>query len=191
MEMSGEKLSQQKDSINYRRPSERAARFILGITGFLRDMFTAPIVEIPRGKVIEHMGSVLPVGKMIQYPHILLVEDNPNSADEFTKLIKDFYVFGMVTIFVAHTYEAALTFFKNENIDLVIMDADLDDDDGDGSILTRIFLTENPDLIILANSSRKISNLKLTGFGASETLDKRPEKLRSWLLIKDPVGSKG
>jgi len=69
------------------------------------------------------------------------------------------------------------------------MDADLDDEDGDGAILSKQFLSQKPYLTILANSSSKISNLKLTGFGAIETLEKNPEKLKSWLLLHDPVGA--
>jgi hypothetical protein len=84
-----------------------------------------------------------------------------------------------------------LTFFVNEDVNLVIMDADLDDDDGDGAMLTQNFLKERPDLKILANSSSRISNLKLTGLGALEILGKQPEKLKMWLLTNDPTGSAG
>ena len=175
----------------YKRPSERAALFILGIIGFFKHMFTSPANFIPRGRALQHRGHDLPDGKAIRYPHILLVEDNPDTAREFIAVIENYYVFGSVSIFVAHAFDAALTFFANEDINLVIMDADLDDDDGDGVILTRKFLSEKPDLKILANSSRGISNLKLTGFGAIETLGKRKEKLKIWLSVNDPIGSEG
>ena len=175
----------------YLRPSERAARFILGVIGFFKDMFTSPATFIPRGKALQHHGHDLPAGKAIHYSHILLVEDNPDTAREFIEVIENYYVFGAVRIFVAHAYDTALTFFANEDINLVIMDADLDDDDGDGVILTRKFLSEKPDLKILANSSRGISNLKLTGFGAIETLGKKTDKLKIWLAVNDPIGSEG
>jgi hypothetical protein len=68
------------------------------------------------------------------------------------------------------------------------MDADLDDMNGDGVTLTQKFLRENPDLPILANSSSKISNMKLTGCGAVYTVGKNPEKLKGWLLSNDPAG---
>jgi len=71
------------------------------------------------------------------------------------------------------------------------MDADLDDEDGDGSVLIQKFLGEQPEIPILANSSRRISNLKLTGLGAVETLNKSREKLTNWLLLHDPAGATG
>ena len=70
----------------------------------------------------------------------------------------------------------------------MVQEADLDDEDGNGATLTQQFLSQKPYLAILANSSSKISNLKLTGFGAIETLGKNPEKLKSWLLLHDPAG---
>jgi DNA-binding response OmpR family regulator len=117
------------------------------------------------------------------------VEDDTNAADNFIEVVKSYYVRGSVKIFVAHAYDAAVSFFENEAIDLVIMDADLDDEDGDGVSLTQQFLKQKPELTILANSSSKISNLKLTGSGAKETLGKNPEKLKSWLLLHDPAGA--
>ena len=195
-EISKEKMSdalhsKHHENRKYRRPSERAARFILGITGLIRDMFTAPTTVIPRGTVIKHQGHPLPAGKAVRYSSILLVEDNPNRAAECTEAITNYYMFGEVKIFVAHAYDAALTFFVNEDVNLVIMDADLDDDDGDGAMLTQKFLKERSDLTILANSSRRISNLKLTGLGAVETLGKQTGKLNMWLLTNDPTGSAG
>jgi hypothetical protein len=71
------------------------------------------------------------------------------------------------------------------------MDVDLDDEEGDGAILTQKFLTEKPEVSILANSSKRISNLKLTGLGAIESLGKKAEKLRTWLSDNDPVGFNG
>ena len=85
----------------------------------------------------------------------------------------------------------ALENYQQNQIDLVIMDVDLDDDEGDGVILTQKFLTEQPDLVILANSSKRISNMKLKGLGAIESLGKKTEKLKIWLLNNDPVGSEG
>lgn len=175
----------------YKKPSERVAKFVLAIAGFFKDMFTAPTAVIPRGRVFQHEGQVLLENKKLHYPHILLVEDNPARADEFLEMIKKYYVFGSVKIFIAHAYDAAVTFFTNEDIDLVIMDVDLDDEDGDGANLTQKFLIEKPDLTILANSSKRISNLKLTGLGAIESLGKKTEKLREWLSQNDPVGFKG
>jgi len=182
---------QNKSGRKYRRPSEQAARFILGIVNWVRDIFTSTTTTVPRGEVFQHQGEYLSAGKALQYPRILLVEDNPHTVQEFIGAIENYYVFGSVKILVAYTYDAAVTFFDNEDINLVIMDADLDDDDGDGAILTERFLRGRPDITILANSSSRISNLKLTGFGALGPLGKSTEKLKSWLLINDPTGSTG
>jgi CheY-like chemotaxis protein len=192
MEMSQEtRLGCPKEDPKYKKPSERAAKFVLAIVGFFKDMFTAPTAVIPRGRVVQHEGQVLSGGKKLHYPHILIVEDIPARAEEFIEITKNYYVFGSVKIFIAHAYDAAVTFFTNEDIDLVIMDVDLDDEEGDGANLTQKFLTEKPDLAILANSSKRISNLKLTGLGAIESLGKKAEKLREWLSKNDPVGFNG
>jgi CheY-like chemotaxis protein len=170
------------------RPSELTARFILGIINWIKDIFNSTTISIPRGQVLQHQGDYLASGKAIRYPHILLVEDNPHTAEELIKTIKKYYVFGSVKIFAAYTYDAAETFFHEEDLDLIIMDADLDDEDGDGTDLTQKFLAERPGIPILANSSSRISNLKLTGFGAIDTLSKSTEKLNNWLLANDPTG---
>ena len=173
----------------YRKPSERAAGFVLGIFGWIKHIIGSTGVVIPPGRVIEHHGRELAPGRVLRYPMILLVEDNPDTAEDFIRTITGYYSSGSVLIFLAHTHEAAIDFFENEEISLVIMDADLDDEDGDGVDLTRRFLARKPHLPVLTNSSRKISNLKLTGFGAVESIGKNPEKLRRWLLQHDPPGA--
>ena len=173
----------------YQKPSERLARFILGIFGWFKYIVGSTGTVMPRGHAIPHHGRELPPGKSLQFSSILLVEDDPNIARDFIEVIKKYYVCGSLMIFVAHTYDAAVTFFENEEVKLVIMDADLDDEDGDGASLTRQFLDQKPYLVILANSSSKISNHKLTGFGATETLGKNPERLKKWFLLHDPAGS--
>jgi len=189
MEMLKETDSLNTDGQKYLRPSHRAARFILGVFGWVKVIFNSPTTIIPRGRVLQHFRKHLPAGKVIRYPTILLVEDNPNTAQKFIEAIENYYVMGAVRILVAYAYDAAITFFDNEEINLVIMDADLDDEDGDGAILTRKFLGERPEISILANSSSRISNLKLTGFGAIETLGKSTEKLKDWLRVNDPSGA--
>lgn len=177
------------DSRTYKKPSERAARFVLGIFGWVKDIVGSTTSTIPRGHAVQHQGRPLPPGTVLRYPSILLVEDNPNTAREFIETIIEYYVCGSILVFVAHTFDAAVSFFENEEIDLVIMDADLDDEDGDGATLTQQFLSQKPHLTILANSSSRISNLKLTGFGALETVGKSREKLKSWLLQHDSAGA--
>ncbi len=179
------------DGRNYQKPSERTARFILGILGWIKDIFNPTRTVLPRGQVFQHQGCNLAAGKVLRYSRILLVEDEPNIAQGFINAINNYYVFGPVKIHVAYAYDAALRFFDNEDINLVIMDADLDDLDGDGATLTRIFLAKSPGVTILANSSSRISNLQLTGLGALETLGKSTEKLTSWLMLNDPAGSGG
>jgi CheY-like chemotaxis protein len=191
MKMSKEIQAPRNTDRKYQRPSERTAHFILAILGFFKDIFASSSKILPRGHVFQHQGDCLSEGKEIRYPLILLVEDNPNISRQFIEAIKYYYVFGSVNILAAYAYDAAVTFFDNEDINLVIMDADLDDEDGDGAILTQKFLGERPGITILANSSSKISNLKLTGLGAIETLEKSTKKLEEWLLRHDPTGTTG
>lgn len=175
-------------ALKSQRPSERTARFILGILSWFRDIFKSTTINTPSGQVFQHQGEYLAAGKSLRFPHILLVEDNPHTAQEFIKTIQNYYIFGSVKIFVAYAYDAAVTFFHNEDLDLVIMDADLDDEDGDGANLTQKFVGERPEITILANSSSRLSNLKLTGLGAIDTLGKSTEELKNWLLVNDPTG---
>ena len=165
--------------------------FILGLAGWFRNIFGSTPENLPHGQAFQHFGRKLPSGKAVRYPSILLVEDNPGMAAGFIEVIRKYYVFGTIQILVAHTYGSAVTFFANEDVELVIMDADLDDEEGDGATLTLKFLGVRPGITILANSSNMISNLKLSGFGASETLGKNPEKLKNWLLKHDPIGQTG
>jgi hypothetical protein len=192
MEMSKEVQALNDDIRRERkRPSERTALFILAIISWVKDIFASSATVIPRGQVLQHQGNYLSAGKEIRYSRILLVEDNPSIAREFIEAIKTYYVFGSVKILVAYAYDAAVTFFDNEDIDLVIMDADLDDIDGDGAGLTSKFLGVRQETIILANSSSRISNMKLTGFGACGSVDKSSKKLKDWLLLNDPTGATG
>jgi CheY-like chemotaxis protein len=191
MEMFKEVQPPYDNSRKYTRPSERTTLFILGIVGFIKGIFASSATVIPRGRVFHHQGNYLSAGKEIRYPRILLVEDNPDIAQDFIEVIKNYYVFGSVKILVAYAYDAAVTFFDNEDINLVIMDADLDDQEGDGASLIRKFLGERPETPILANSSSRISNMKLTGFGAIGSLEKSTEKFKGWLLLNDPAGTTG
>ncbi len=176
---------------NKKSPNERTALFILDLLGWIKSIFSSSSKIIPRGQVFKHQGEYLPAGREIRYPSILLVEDNLNIAQDFIEAIKNHYVFGAVKIHAAYAYDAAVTFFDNEYISLVIMDADLDDLEGDGAALTRKFLQERPEITILANSGSRISNLKLIGFGACGSLEKSQVKLKTWLLHNDPTGTGG
>ena len=170
-------------------PSERTTRFILGLLDGVKNIFHGPVTQIPLGEVILHQGRVPAAGIKLRYPRILLVEDNPVRAREFVQAIRTFYAYGSVRILVAHSYDAAVHFFENEDIRLVIMDADLDDEAGDGTDLIQAFLGCRPEITVLANSSSRVSNLKLTGLGALDTLGKSTAKLICWLQQNDPAGA--
>jgi len=173
----------------YRKPSERAAGLVLSIVNWLKCIIGSTSRVVPRGWVVEYRGRELVPGTALCYPSILLVEDNPHAAEDFLAVIKGYYVYGSIKVFIAHTHDAAVTFFDSEDISLVIMDSDLDDDDGDGADLIRRFLILKPNLPILANSSSRISNLKLIGFGAAGNLGKNCEKLTDWFRMHDPAGA--
>ena len=171
------------------RPNERTVRFLVRIVGWIKHIVFSTGSVRPRGQVIELRGRKLPPGRDIRFAKILLVEDNPDIAADFIETLRQFYVFGDVVIHVAYGFETAGSFFSTEDIRLVIMDADLDDEEGDGVELTRRFCEQKQDVTVLANSSSAISNMKLSGFGAAEVLGKDPKRLRLWLQTNDPFGA--
>ena len=171
------------------RPNEITVRFLVRIVDWIKDIVFSTGSVRPRGQVIELRGRNLPPGSDIRFAKILLVEDNPDIAADFIETLRQFYVFGDVVIHVAYGFETAGSFFSTVDINLVIMDADLDDEEGDGVELTRRFCEQKPDITVLANSSSAISNMKLSGFGAAEVLGKDPKRLRLWLQTNDPFGA--
>jgi len=171
------------------RPNEITVRFLVRIVDWIKDIVFSTGSVRPRGQVIELRGRNLPPGSDIRFAKILLVEDNPDIAADFIETLRQFYVFGDVVIHVAYGFETAGSFFSTEDIRLVIMDADLDDEEGEGVELTRRFCEQKQDVTVLANSSSAISNMKLSGFGAAEVLGKDPKRLRLWLQTNDPFGA--
>ena len=171
------------------RPNEITVRFLVRIVDWIKDIVFSTGSVRPRGQVIELRGRNLPPGSDIRFAKILLVEDNPDIAADFIETLRQFYVFGDVVIHVAYGFETAGSFFSTEDISLVIMDADLDDEEGDGVELTRRFCEQKQDVTVLANSSSAISNMKLSGFGAVDVLGKDPKRLRLWLQTNDPFGA--
>ena len=171
------------------RPNERTVRFLVRIIDWIKDIVSSTGAARPRGQVIELRGRKLLPGQKIRFAKILLVEDNPDIAADFIETIRRYYVFGDVMLLVAYGFDAAVSFFSTEDVGLVIMDADLDDEEGDGVELTRHFSEQKQDVTILANSSSALSNMKLTGFGAVEVLGKDPKRLRLWLQTNDPFGA--
>ena len=171
------------------RPNERTVRFLVRIIDWIKDIVSSTGAARPRGQVIELRGRKLLPGQKIRFAKILLVEDNPDIAADFIETLRRYYVFGDVMLLVAYGFDAAVSFFSTEDVGLVIMDADLDDQEGDGVELTRRFSEQKQDVTILANSSSALSNMKLTGFGAVEVLGKDPKRLRLWLQTNDPFGA--
>lgn len=171
------------------RPNERTVRFLVRIVEWINGIVSSTGTARPRGQVIELRGRKLPPGKGIRFAKILLVEDNPDIAADFIETVRQFYVCGDVVLLVAYGFDAAVSFFSTENVGLVIMDADLDDEEGNGVELTRRFSEQKQDVTILANSSSALSNMKLTGFGAVGVLGKDPKRLRLWLQTNDPYGA--
>ena len=171
------------------RPNEITVRFLVRIVDWIKDIVFSTGSVRPRGQVIELRGRNLPPGSDIRFAKILLVEDNPDIAADFIETLRQFYVFGDVVVHVAYGFETAGSFFSTEDIRLVIMDADLDDEQGDGVELTRRFCEQKQGVTVLANSSSTISNMKLSGFGAVEVLGKDPKRLRLWLQTNDPFGA--
>ena len=101
---------------NCRRPSERAAHFVLGVTGWVRGIFTSTTITTPRGQVFQHRGNPLPPGRELRFHNILLVEDNPDVSREFVDTINRYYAFGSVRIFAAYAFDAAVSFETIEHL---------------------------------------------------------------------------
>jgi CheY-like chemotaxis protein len=171
------------------RPNEITVRFLVKIIDWIKGIVSSTGTVRPKGQVIELRGRKLPSGREIRFLNILLVEDNPDIAADFIATIRQFYVFGDVEIHVAYGFDTAGSFFRTKDMSLVIMDADLADEEGDGVELTRRFCEQKQDITILANSSSALSNMKLTGFGAAEVLGKDRKRLRLWLQTNDPFGA--
>jgi len=171
------------------RPNEITVRFLVRIVDWIKGIVASTGTARPKGQVIELRGRKLPSGREIRFSNILLVEDNPDIAADFIETFRQYYELGDVEIHVAYGFDAAVSFFRTKDMSLVIMDADLDDEDGDGVELTRRFCEQKQDITILANSSSTLSNMKLTGFGAAEVLGKDPKRLRLWLQTNDPFGA--
>ena len=170
-------------------PGERAARALLSSVGWMKACLSSFRIKHPEGRIIRHGGRSLPAGVMIRFTRILIVEDDPQTAQTFADAIRQFYLYGDVSIFLAYGFNAAVSFFKNEDIKLVIMDSELNDEAGDGILLTRKFVTEKPDTVILANSSSKISNLRMESHGAADSIGKNQAQLHAWLDEHDGAGA--
>jgi CheY-like chemotaxis protein len=188
MEKKKDEEKQKHDRIRPATAGERAAKALLTVFDWGRDvLFTFRGVR-PTAKVIAHRGLALPDTLQLRFPKILLVEDDAQAAQFFIDVIRDHYKFGQVTIFFASCFTTAWSFFTSENIQLVILDADLNDESGDGIVLTEKFICQRPGIIILANSSSKTANARMLSCGAHESINKSFAQLQSWLTANDPAG---
>lgn len=170
---------------------DRAAHMILALTGWVKDLLASFKVARPGAQVIHHRGRALVSAGNVRFARILLVEDNVQTGTSIIATLKHFYTFGDVTIYFATCFQSALAFFVHEDIQMVIMDSDLHDEQGDGFVLTERFIVQKPGVTILANSSNRKANMKMVSGGARASIGKSNEKLQSWLLANDRAGNDG
>lgn len=170
-------------------PSERVAKVVLAGIGWVRELLTTFRTARPTGQVIHHHGHALPAGKEVRFSKILVVEDNSQTALAVADIIRKHYAYGEIGIYLAHCFQTAASFFSAHDIGLVIMDSDLNDERGDGMALTAKFHAEKPQVVILANSSSRISNMKLESCGASGSVSKNHKQLLTWLQENDRTGA--
>ncbi len=150
--------------------------FLLGISPEMTSQRPNTKVEHIRGKILKDCRPVI-------YNKILIVDDVPRYAEISLSTIRDHFTFAELTVYMAYSYAAARQVFHENDIKLVIIDCDLDDEEGDGEMLTKEFLFKDPKLKILANSSRTKFNKKLLNAGAIIAIDKNPKQLLHWLKV--------
>jgi CheY-like chemotaxis protein len=170
---------------------ERAAKAVLAAIDSFKALLASFRTARPGAQVMQHHGSPLTSTDRLAFTRILVVEDNVQSARSTVDTIKNYYAFGEVSIYLATCFRTALSFYSEKDIQLVIMDSDLHDEQGDGIVLTKKFIAQNPRVVILANSSSRMANMKMESRGARESISKNLANLRSWLQANDPAGSRG
>ncbi len=136
-------------------------------------------------KLTHHKGKPLSGDKKLRYRNILIVEDVPKYSEILSMAIQEHYTDGDVFIHQAFNYTSASILFSVEHIDLVVMDFDLQDDAGDGALLTRRIVAEKPFVPVLANSYNESFNRKLLDVGAAAVICKDSSLLKNWLLQND------
>ena len=170
---------------------ERAAKAILAAINSVKALLASFRTARPTAQIVNHHGRALKSAGQVAFARILVVEDNVRTAQSIVDTIKHNNTFGENSIFLATCFRTAQSFFSDADIQLVIMDSDLHDENGDGIMLTEKFTVAKPGVVILANSSSKMSNMQMKTRGASESTGKNLSNLRNWLLANDPVGSSG
>jgi hypothetical protein len=170
---------------------ERAAKAVLTVIDSFKALLASFRIARPGAQVIHHQGRPLTSTGRLAFTRILVVEDNVQSARSTVDTIKNYYAFGELSMYLATCFRTAQSFFSEKDIQLVIMDSDLHDEQGDGIVLTENFIAQNPGVIILANSSSRMANMKMESRGARKSISKNVANLRSWLQANDPAGSRG
>lgn len=141
----------------------------------------------PASSVYHHRGQAWPKGVGQQFKNIMIVEDIQAHAHDALDVLVAHYRAGEIKVYLAHGYAAALTFFGEVAIDLVILDCDLVDEGGDGVGLATAFLAQKPQVTLLANSSNKHHNKQLLASGAQYAVEKNTDLLHDWLLEHEPL----
>jgi CheY-like chemotaxis protein len=191
--LTGNQADNKSNQKTAQRPTagERAAKAVLAVINSVRELIASFRWVRPTAQVIHHKGKALLSSGNVRFARILLVEDDVQTAKSIMDTLIHYYAFGDVTIYFASCFQSAISFFEHEDIQLVIMDSDLHDEQGDGFALTERFITQQPQIIILANSSSRMANMKMVSGGARAGIGKSPEKLQSWLLENDRAGNDG
>ena len=118
-----------------------------------------------------------------RYQRLLVIDDLPRYTQDILETLRVFYEEASLTIHVAHTFADSLAAFKEGDIQLVILDSDLNDPEGSGEDLLKAFKSQEPGVVVLANSSEQRYNDLLLQAGATAALAKEQRKLRRWLTV--------
>jgi DNA-binding response OmpR family regulator len=137
----------------------------------------------PAGRTVRLQGEPSAAGPPPKFDQILIVDDIPRYAQRSLETISQFYENAELTVHITHTFAEAKATFTQHDIDLVILDQDLNDFQGDGAILLQDFQSQKPGITVLANSSEQKYNKILLRGGAKVALAKDARALRRWLAV--------
>jgi len=135
----------------------------------------------PASRTVHLQGDSPATGQPAKFNRILIVDDIPRYAQNSLEAIRQFYHNSELTVHITHTFAESLATFTQYDINLVILDLDLDDCQGDGALLLRDFRLRKPGITVLANSSEQKYNDILLKGGAKVALAKDIRMLRRWL----------
>lgn len=135
----------------------------------------------PASRTVHLQGDSPSPGPPPKFDQILIVDDIPRYAQKSLETIGQFYQNKTITVYITHTFAEALATFQQYDINLVILDLDLNDFQGDGANLLQEFISRKPEITVLANSSEQKYNQILLKGGAKIALAKDSKKLRLWL----------